>query len=86
MDAEGTQRQERPAAAGPVDPEALPPVSELAVAVLASPGVPSPEPLSGGGSPLGAPLSAAGGASPAGGSPHSTRPAADLEVGAAAEG
>ncbi|CAL8467151.1 g6687 [Coccomyxa elongata] len=84
---EGTQRQERPAAAGPVDPEALPPVSELAAAVLASPGVPSPEPLSGGGSPpLGAPLSAAGGASPAGGSPHSTRPAADLEVGAAAEG
>ena len=82
--AEG-QHRERPAAAVPVDPEMLPPVSEIAAAVLASPGGPPSEPLGGVGSPPpgGPAATARGGSPPASAGAHTALSDAKLQVAAA---
>ncbi len=69
----------------PVDPEMLPPVSEIAAAVLASPGGPPSEPLGGVGSPPpgGPAATARGGSPPASAGAHTALSDAKLQVAAA---
>ena len=79
--------RERPAAAMPVDPETLPPVSEIAAAVLASPEAPPPGPLTSPPPPGGSVTTARGASPPAASAvPHTALSDAELEAAAAAGG